>query len=341
MKFSVGQGRQVRIGRGAVTFVGLTLLILLAIHIYGALTTPLYLDDPEGKIIEIKRGMNISEISLLLKKEKVIRDVWLFKLLTRVKYGMVIKAGEYRMNSTINILQLLDMLEHGKALCHKVTVPEGRTIRQIAEILAERGMADAEKFIETANDPALARQLGIQAESLEGYLFPDTYCFTKGLPEKLIIEAMVLRFHQVIPREWEERAREIGFDFHQIVTLASLIEKETSCKEEKPLVSAAYHNRLRDGMRLQCDPTVIYSLASFGGTLTKEHLSIDSPYNTYRIYGLPPGPIANPGKDSIWAALHPLNIGYRYFVSKNNGTHQFSFTLEEHNRAVEKYQRRR
>lgn len=341
MKFSAGHGRYARIGKGTITFIGLTLLILFVIHVYGALTVPVYFDDPDGKTIEIKKGMNISEISLLLKKEKIIRDVWLFKLLTRVRYGTVIKAGEYRMDSAINILQLIGILEHGKALCHKVTIPEGYTIRQIAEILAERGLADPEKFIETANDPALARQLGIQAESMEGYLFPDTYCFTKGLPEKLIIEAMVLRFQKVIPREWEEQAREMGFDFHQIVTLASLIEKETSRKEEKPLVSAAYHNRLRDGMRLQCDPTVIYSLASFGGNLTKEHLSIDSPYNTYRIYGLPPGPIANPGKDSIRAALYPIKIGYRYFVSRNNGTHEFSFTLKEHNRAVEKYQKRR
>jgi len=340
MKFLEGYGRI--LGKGTIPFIGLTLLVLFIIHIYGALRMPLSFAPPEGKIIEIKKGMPISEISLLLKKEKIIREAWLFKLLTRIKYGTLIKAGEYRLTPAINLLQLLDILQHGKSICHRVTIPEGYTIRQIAAILADHGLADREKFIKAANDPALARKLGIQAESLEGYLFPDTYYFTKGVSEKVIIEAMVLRFNQVIPKEWKVRSREMGFDFHQIVTLASLIEKETSRLEEKPLISAAYHNRLREGMRLQCDPTVIYSLAaSFSGNLTKEHLSIDSPYNTYRVYGLPPGPIANPGKDSIQAALYPVKIGYRYFVSKNDGTHYFSYTLEEHNRAVEKYQKRR
>ncbi|MEW5801210.1 MAG: endolytic transglycosylase MltG [bacterium] len=326
-----------------ISFTCLTVLMLFAIHIYGALTVPLVIDNPKGKIIEIQKGMSITEISYLLKKEKIIRDVWLFNLLTRLKPGMIIKAGEYKLDSAmkLNTLHLLDILQEGKTVCHKVTIPEGCTIRQVAGILAGRDLADQEKFIEVANDPNLARQLGIEADSLEGYLFPDTYYFSKGLPEKSVAEAMVARFHKAIPLEWEERCREMEFNLHQIITLASLIEKETSMQEEKPLISATYHNRLRDGMRLQCDPTVIYSLGSFNGTLTREHLSIDSPYNTYRICGLPPGPIANPGADSIRAALYPVKVGYRYFVSKNNGTHQFSCTLKEHNKAVGKYQKRR
>lgn len=332
-----------RLDNDEISFTCLTLAVLFAIHIYVSVTAPLVFDVPKGKIIEIKRGMNIREISLLLRREKVIHQAWVFMLLTRLRPGMVIKAGEYQLDSTakINTLQLLDILQEGKTICRKVTIPEGCNIRQIAAILAEHGIVDEEKFAKAANDPNLARRLGIHSRSLEGYLFPDTYCFSKGLPERFVIETMVARFHKIIPPEWEARSREMGFDLHQIITLASLIEKETSVKEEKFLVSAAYHNRLRDGMRLQCDPTVIYSLKSFDGNLTREHLSIDSPYNTYRIYGLPPGPITNPGEESIKAALYPAKTGYRYFVSKNNGTHQFSYTLKEHNKAVEKYQKRR
>lgn len=333
-----------RLDNSEISFICLTLLVLFVIHIYVTVTAPLAFDDFKGKIIEIKKGMSISEIYLLLKREKIIPEAWVFRMLTRLKSGkVIIKAGEYQLDSSmkVNMLQLLEILQEGKTICRKVTIPEGYTIRQIAEILAERGVADKKKFIEAASDPNLIRRLGIHAESLEGYLFPDTYCFSKGLSEKLIIETMVARFRKIILPAWEDRCREMGFDLHQIVTLASLIEKETSVKEEKPLVSAAYHNRLREGMRLQCDPTVIYSLESFEGNLTREDLSVDSPYNTYRVYGLPPGPIANPGEDSIRAALYPVKIGYRYFVSKNNGTHQFSYTLKEHNKAVEKYQKRR
>lgn len=337
------QEGRLRLDNDEISFICLTLLVLFVTHIYVGVNAPLVFDNSKGKIVEIKKGMNISEISLLLKKEKVIPEAWVFRLLTRLKPGTVIKAGEYQLDmaAKMNIRQLLDILQQGKTFCRKVTIPEGCTIRQIAGIFAESGMADGKKFVEVANDPNLARRLGIHAESLEGYLFPDTYCFSKGLSEKSIIETMVARFRKIILPEWEERSREMGFDLHQVITLASLIEKETSVKEEKPLISAAYHNRLRDGMRLQCDPTVIYFMESFGGNLTREHLLIDSPYNTYRRYGLPPGPIANPGKDSIRAALYPVKIGYRYFVSKNNGTHKFSYTLKEHNRAVEKYQKRR
>jgi UPF0755 protein len=337
-------GGHLRLDNDEISFICLTLLVLFVIHIYVAVTAPLVFDGTKGKIIEIKKGMNISEISLLLKREQVIHEAWIFRLLTRVKPGaVIIKAGEYQLDSAIrmNTLQLLEVLQQGKTLCRKVTIPEGCTIRQIAEILAEHGIADREKFVEVANDPNLARRLGIHAQGLEGYLFPDTYCFDKGSSEKSMIVTMVARFRKIIRPEWEARSRDMGFDLHHVITLASLIEKETAAKEEKALVSAAYHNRLREGMRLQCDPTVIYSMESFCGNLTREHLSIDSPYNTYRRYGLPPGPIANPGEDSIMAALYPAKIGYRYFVSKNNGTHQFSFTLKEHNRAVEKYQKRR
>ena len=254
---------------------------------------------------------------------------------------MIIKAGEYQLTSRMNMLHLLDTLQQGKVLCHKVTIPEGYVIRQTAELLAGQDLVNKEKFIKAAGDQKLAKEFGLQADTLEGYLYPDTYYFSKGLSEKSIITTMVERFKSIIQPEWKKRCRKMGFTLHQIVTLASLIEKETYKKEEKPIISAVYHNRLQDGIRLQCDPTVIYTLENFNGNLTKKDLLIDSPYNTYRQYGLPPGPIANPGEESIRAALYPAEKDYRYFVSKNNGSHQFSRTLKEHNRAVFKYQKRR
>jgi len=239
------------------------------------------------------------------------------------------------------MLQLLAILEQGKIFCHKITIPEGYTIYQIADLLAAKGLAKRENFINLATDPNLAKELGIQAKTLEGYLFPDTYYFNKGLSEKVIIKTMVNRFYSLMKPEWKEQSHKLGLTFHQVITLASLIEKETSNKEEKPIISAVYHNRLKAGIRLQCDPTVIYCLKNFNGKLRKEDLLIDSPYNTYKRYGLPPGPIANPGLDSIQAALYPAKVGYQYFVSKNDGTHYFSYTLKEHNRAVLRYQKKR
>ena len=241
----------------------------------------------------------------------------------------------------MNMLHLLQSLEQGKILCHKVTIPEGFIIWQIAGLLADQGLANKEKFIALASDQNMTKEFGLQAKTLEGYLYPDTYHFSKGLSEKSIITTMVQRFKSIIRPEWKKRCRDMDFTLHQIVTLASLIEKETSKRDEKFVVSAVYHNRLQQGIRLQCDPTIIYSLKNFNGNLTNKHLLIDSPYNTYRNYGLPPGPIANPGEESIQAALYPAKKDYCYFVSKNDGTHHFSRTLKEHNKAVYKYQKRR
>ena len=335
MKYDKGQ-----VSRGVVSFIFLTILALFVTHIYITLNLPIF-NNPEKKIIEIPKGMTINEISFLLKKEKIIENIWLFKLLTKIRWGMIIKAGEYQLTSSMNMLYLLHTLEQGKILCHKVTIPEGFIIWQIAELLADQGLANKEKFIAIAGDQNMAKEFGLQAKTLEGYLYPDTYHFSKGLSEKSIITTMVHRFKSIIRPEWKKRCRDMGYALHQIVTLASLIEKETSKREEKSIISAVYHNRLQQGIRLQCDPTIIYPLKNFNGNLTKKHLLIDSPYNTYRNYGLPPGPIANPGEESIQAALYPAKKDYRYFVSKNDGTHHFSRTLKEHNKAVYKYQKRR
>jgi UPF0755 protein len=180
--------------------------------------------------------------------------------------------------------------------------------------------------------------MGIQAESLEGYLFPDTYYFPRNTPIDRIIQTMLDRFNTVFTPAWADRARGIGLSRHQVVTLASIIEKETGAAGERPLIASVFHNRLARGMRLQSDPTVIYGIEDFDGNLTRAHLETPTPYNTYQVAGLPPGPIASPGRAALEAALFPEETDYLYFVARGDGTHQFSTRLDEHNEAVRRYQ---
>ncbi|MCP2604312.1 endolytic transglycosylase MltG [Candidatus Aminicenantes bacterium AC-708-M15] len=199
-----------------------------------------------------------------------------------------------------------------------------------------------EKFIEASKRTSLIREFDKEAEDLEGYLYPETYHFPKGIDVNKIIETMVSQFKRIFKDEWRKRASELGMSIREIVILASLIEKETSVPEEKPLISAVFHNRLKKGMKLECDPTIIYALKKEGkyeNKIRTRDKKFDSPYNTYVYYGLPPGPICNPGKESLKAALFPASVKYLYFVSKNDGTHYFSLSLKEHNRAVRKYQK--
>jgi len=203
------------------------------------------------------------------------------------------------------------------------------------------GLTDGPVFIRSANDIAIVKALGVEADSLEGYLFPDTYHFPKGLPLDEIMGTMVNRFQEIFSTEWQERSRQMGMSIHQVVTLASIIEKETGAAFERPLIASVFHNRLAKRMRLSSDPTVIYGIKDFDGNLTRKHLKTANPYNTYLNKGLPPGPIANPGVAALEAALYPAETDYLYFVSKKDGTHQFSTSFKEHNRAVRKYQLRK
>jgi UPF0755 protein len=212
---------------------------------------------------------------------------------------------------------------------------------ELAQDFAQRGVADPEDLIRLAHDREFIRSLAIEASSLEGYLFPDTYRFARRTKPKEILTEMVQGLRRVLTPELRQRAQEIHMSLHQVLTLASVIEKETGATEEREFISAVFHNRLKRGIPLQSDPTVIYGLESFDGNLRRRDLDSKSPYNTYRVRGLPPGPIANPGLGSIRAALYPAPTRHLYFVSRNNGTHQFSSTLAEHNQAVDKYQRRR
>jgi UPF0755 protein len=252
-----------------------------------------------------------------------------------------LKAGEYLLSAAMPPRQILDIMVKGAVNLHKLTVPEGYSIPQIAALVENAKFGSKIDFIKTATDTALASKNGIEAATFEGYLFPETYFFPREVAMEQIISAMVNRFWSVFTTEWKVRAKDLGFTVHQIVTLASIIEKETGAAFERPIISSVFHNRLKKKMRLESDPTVIYGIKNFDGNLTRKHLSTHTPYNTYKIRGLPAGPIANPGRASLEAALYPERTVFIFFVSKKDNTHYFSTNLKEHNRAVRKYQLRR
>lgn len=234
---------------------------------------------------------------------------------------------------------ILEKLLTGRVVLHPVTIPEGYNLAQIAEVLAGQQVTDVKEFSKLVRDRPFITTLGIEADSLEGYLFPETYSFPRQAKARDVIKAMVDGLHRVWSADLQEQAARMKLSLHQVLTLASVIEKETGSKDERELIAAVFHNRLRKKIPLQSDPTVIYGLQAFDGNIHKRDLSVMSPYNTYRVQGLPPGPIASPGAHSLRAALFPAQASYLYFVSRNDGTHQFSSTLAEHNQAVEKYQK--
>ncbi len=298
--------------------------------------------DISEKVITVLPGQHFKMIASQLEGAGIIRDSLRFKLFARFKgYDKRIKAGEYRLSAALSPKQVLEIMVSGKVALYKITIPEGYNLVQIAGIVSKMGLAEAPVFIKSATDPAIVNALGVEADSLEGYLFPDTYHFPKGLPLDEIMGTMVNRFLEIFSTEWQERARQMDMSVHQVVTLASIIEKETGAAFERPLIASVFHNRLAKGMRLSSDPTVIYGIKNFDGNLTRKHLTTATPYNTYLNKGLPPGPIANPGLASLEAALYPAETDYLFFVSKKDSTHQFSTTFKEHNQAVRKYQLRK
>jgi UPF0755 protein len=296
---------------------------------------------PPAKIIVIAEGSTFHQVAALLEREQLIRSrlffVWLGKSHDAERR---IHPGEYELHAAMPPSDMLAKFLSGRVVLHPVTIPEGFSIALIADVLAQLQITDRTEFMRVAKDPEFAKALGLPAATLEGYLYPDTYKFPRPSAAKDVARAMVGRFAQVFTPEWRTRAEQLGMTVHEIVTLASVIEKETGVREERPQISSVFHNRLKKRIPLQSDPTVIYGLTDFDGNLHKKDLSHPSPYNTYRWTGLPPGPIASPGSQSLHAALFPADSSYLYFVSRNDGTHHFSATLIEHNKAVEKYQKR-
>ena len=305
-----------------------------------------YLASPAQKgaqqqVFVVRDGASLREVAVELKRNNLIKNDNLLLLWARLMgYGKDIKAGEYALSAGMPPVKILNILRLGLIIIHPVTIPEGLTAEQIGTLLDEKGLVNRNEFISLTKDPELSRRYGIPGDGLEGYLYPDTYHFSRGLPALSIIDTMVKRFRQMIA-PLEARAEEVGMKMEDVVILASIVEKETGLGEERPLIASVFLNRLKHKMRLESDPTVIYGLKDFDGNLKKTDLSYHSPYNTYIIRGLPPGPIANPGVESIKAVLFPAHTNFLYFVSKNDGSHYFSKTLTEHNNAVRIYQKRK
>jgi UPF0755 protein len=297
--------------------------------------------DAADQVFIVKEGSSLKEVAADLETRGLITNKTLFVLWTRVKgYGKDIRAGEYALSPAMAPVQLLEIMRKGLVILHPVTIPEGFTRDQIADALAAKGLADKKRFLELTRDKTLLRQYAISGASFEGYLFPDTYHFSRGTPTLAILGTMVTRFKQAVS-PLMEKSQGTGMKFEEVVILASIVEKETGRPEERPLIASVFLNRLKLGMRLESDPTVIYGIENFDGDLKKKDLTEKTPYNTYVIHGLTPGPIANPGLESIKAVMDPARTDYLYFVSRNDGSHQFSKTLAEHNRAVEIYQKRK
>lgn len=283
--------------------------------------------------------MSLQAIAHHLTREGIIRDPYKFMILTWIKgQGKKIQWGDFELYPGIPPRVLLSYLTTGKTMLKRVTIPEGFTLQQIAKRLAEENLVEEKVFLASARDPQFLETLEIDGQSLEGYLFPDTYIFHRGMTAQTIQKKMVQRFKEVFSRLQEEGELLSPQEIKKIVILASIVEKESGVQSEKPLIAAVFLNRLQIGMALQSDPTVIYGIKDFDGDLTKKNLLTRTAYNTYLQPGLPPGPIANPGKESLQAVLLPAKSEYLYFVSKNDGSHFFSKNLKDHNRAVAQYQ---
>jgi UPF0755 protein len=294
------------------------------------------------QFVEIPAGSGSRAIGDRLVAAGVIRDVWAYRVgLWRAGQARRLQAGEYRFATPMTPLEVVDMIARGEVYVVNVTFPEGLTIAEMARVADAHGFGPASAFVAAARNPSAVVAIDPAAGDLEGYLFPDTYPLSRHTQPAGLVSLMSARFRHVFTPELQAATRARGLTPRQAVTLASIVEKETARPDERPLVAAVYENRLRIGMPLQCDPTVIFALTRAGrysGNLHKADLSLDSPYNTYRYGGLPPGPIAAPGRASLEAVAHPAPVAFLYFVSRNDGSHAFARTLAEHNDNVHKWQ---
>jgi UPF0755 protein len=325
-----------------------TLLLLvvigaaLAAGVYSTLRRPYKGFADAETFVEIAPGSSPQAMARSLADAGVVANPAAFRIAVWWRgAGRRLQAGEYRFDAPLTPGEVVDRIARGDVYLRPVTFREGLTLRQMAGIFEERGFGPQSEFLAAASREDAIRGIDPVAQDLEGYLFPDTYTLPRRTTAEQLVARMVGRFEKALTPEIRSKAASRGLTVRQLVTLASLVEKETAKPEERPIVAAVYANRLRIGMGLQCDPTVIYALERAGrytGNLTRADLQFDSPYNTYRYAGLPPGPIAAPGLASLEAAADPANVPYLYFVSRNDGSHVFATTLDEHNRNVHEWQ---
>lgn len=294
------------------------------------------------RFVDIPSGTRTAGIGERLVQAGVVSDPRVFRMaLWWTGRSRGLKAGEYRFDAPMTVFEVIDRLARGDVYTRRVTFPEGLTISELAAIYADGGFGTAVEFEAAARNASLITDLDPAARDLEGYLFPDTYAVPRVTRAETMVALMVDRFRAAYSDELRRKAVAQGLTTRQVITLASIVEKETAKAEERPIVAAVYRNRVRVKMGLQADPTVVYALRKAGrydGNIRRTDLMVDSPYNTYRYAGLPPGPIAAPGQASIEAALSPAEVPYLYFVSRNDGSHVFAETLAQHNRNVAEFQ---
>jgi len=289
-------------------------------------------------IVDIPTGSSFLKVTEILNQAGLVKNrVFFYSLAIMKRAVRSIRAGEYEFNTSLTPAAIINKLLHGEIKIHKVVIREDLSMREIAAVLDKEKLINKEIFFELATDEEFLESLGVEADSIEGYLFPDTYFLDRSMSTRQIMKIMVNQFWEKITPEMIKRARNMKLDVHQLVTFASIIGKETGDDAEKSMISAVFHNRLKKKMRLQSDPTSVYDLNNFEGKILRSHLKRKSPYNTYVTRGLPPGPIANPGLSSLKAALYPAPVKHLYFVSKNDGSHFFSTSLVEHNKAINRY----
>jgi len=292
--------------------------------------------------VEIPQGAGSAEIRRRLLESGVVSDDFILRAaLWWSGRSRALQAGEYRFDQPLSPLAVVDKIANGDVYTQRLTFPEGLTIAEMAKVFESRGFGPASAFVKAAGDGGLIKDLDPRARDLEGYLFPETYSLPRRADAARVVAMMVDRFRESYDETLRAKAESQQLTTRQVVTLASLIEKETARAEERPLVAAVYRNRMKQGMGMQADPTVVYALMKAGkydGNIRRDDLSFDSPYNTYRYPGLPPGPIAAPGRASLEAAVSPADVPYIYFVSRNDGSHVFATTLKEHNANVYQYQ---
>jgi UPF0755 protein len=336
--------------RTSKLLLSLLLLVVLAVAasawwIRQEITSSYYAGPDEGAFVNIPRGAGPRTIANMLADAGVVRSALPFYLYVRwTGSGRHLQAGEYLFNSPATPPQVLDRIARGDIYFIAVTVPEGLTARETLELVARNGVGSLPEMTALLTRTEWIRDLAPHARNLEGYLFPETYRFTRAISSEEIVKSMVSQFRTQYEKLTRRFSAAPGWTTHRIVTLASLVEKESGKESERPLVASVFSNRLERGMPLACDPTIIYALklaGRFDGNIRKPDLTMESPYNTYTHPGLPPGPIANPGASSLEAAIHPANTDYLFFVSRNDGTHQFSSDYRTHSLAVSRYQKRK
>jgi UPF0755 protein len=322
-----------------VTFLVTTVVLFVAIHFYIALFVPPS-QEKDWKEVQVTEGMSFKAIAATLQKEGIIRYRGYFEIIGRLQ-GITrkVRVGYYGLSSHMSLWEVLDALRKGKIIEYEVVIPEGYNLYQIGWTLTGTPLisSDPNDFIKVATDKKFAHDIGIDADRLEGYLFPDTYYLPKGITVTDIAKRMVQRYKDVFTEDLRKRAKELGYTEHQVVTLASIVEKEARVDSERKLISAVYHNRLKQGMKLQADPTAVYGLKAWITKVTAQDLKRQTPYNTYLHKGLPPGPIANPGRGAILATLYPENVDYLFFVAQGDGSHYFSKDYGEHGKAIGRY----